>query len=94
MLKPMIGAALLAFTTVLLAHSVGAQTPPACYQNFPGARGNACCDKSYRARPEGTMPNTQRWAQVRACAGVKAPPCVLEGQMSREERRRTGTPRC
>ena len=57
---------------VVTSTAVYAATPATCYGFFPGAKGKACCDKSYSRAPQGSMSDAARRAELEACTGKPA----------------------
>ena len=62
----------LVLVVVTAPRLASAQGTPECYATFPGAKGKACCDASYRRNARGSLPNSTRMAELQACvAGGK-----------------------
>ena len=61
-----------------------AQAPSSCYASYPGARGKACCDKSYARASRGSASREARRQELSACAGSNP------GDKANEFRRRGG----
>jgi hypothetical protein len=59
---------------ISLATPAQAQTPQTCYDNYPGPKGKACCDKSYRSHTAGAKMGTARMAELMECTGQGRPP--------------------
>ena len=66
------------FAATLLAISVAtpaqAQAPQTCYDNYPGPKGKACCDRSYKSHPVGAKMGTAKMAELMECTGQGRPP--------------------
>lgn len=61
-----------ALSVTAFSSAMAGPAPAACYGFFPGAKGRACCDKSYAAVPEGAMKSKDRWSYLESCAGKPA----------------------